>query len=331
MEVDVHDELDRGRRSAKAGARSVPGRAIAGRVPGDLRARAGARPHARRDALGTVGGRRGARVHGQRPRRDRRRHATSGSSARPTTFSQAGPQMSHTYTAPGLYSVQVIATDATGDTASVFFRHLVHYPLTATRPTSSTSIVYDGARNRIYSVNQDNDTVTAIDPDKLDEGRRARRLPEARVAGADAGRQALGRPPGRLRGRRDRSGQARHRARVPPALRVPAGRRGHEPDRRRRLRHADGGREAPQARSRDGQGPGRGRCRPEAARHRGLARRQGRLRHALRLARQRRRDRQGRRGRDEGGDADPARSSTPRRWTAIRRRAAFPTFSSRSP
>ena len=82
-------------------------------------------------------------------------------------FQPGGAAMSHTYTAPGLYSVQVNATDSTGDTASVFFRHLVHYPLTATQPTSSTSIVYDSARNRIYSVNQDNDTVTAIDPDKL--------------------------------------------------------------------------------------------------------------------------------------------------------------------
>ena len=73
MEVHVHDELTGGdprRRSARG---LVPGRAIAGRVPGDLRARAGARHHAQRDALGTVGGRRGARVHGQRPRCDRHR------------------------------------------------------------------------------------------------------------------------------------------------------------------------------------------------------------------------------------------------------------------
>jgi MYXO-CTERM domain-containing protein len=82
-------------------------------------------------------------------------------------FQQGEAEMSHTYTAPGLYSVQVIATDSTGDTASVFFRHLVHYPLTAKRPTSSTSIIYDGARDRIFSVNQDNDTITAIDPNTL--------------------------------------------------------------------------------------------------------------------------------------------------------------------
>lgn len=82
-------------------------------------------------------------------------------------FQMGGAQMSHTYTAPGLYSVQVNATDSTGDGQSLFFRHLVHYPLTAQQPTSATSIVYDAARNLIYSVNQDSDSVTVIDPEKL--------------------------------------------------------------------------------------------------------------------------------------------------------------------
>ena len=71
-------------------------------------------------------------------------------------------------------------TDATGDAASAFFRHLVHYPLTAKRPTSSTSIVYDGARNRVYSVNQDNDTVTAIDRTSCTKVGELAGLPEAR-------------------------------------------------------------------------------------------------------------------------------------------------------
>ena len=69
----------------------------------------------------------------------------------------------HTFEAPGLASVQVIATDETGDTASAFFRHLAHYPLTERRPASAAPIVYDAARQRVYSVNQDNDTITAID------------------------------------------------------------------------------------------------------------------------------------------------------------------------
>jgi MYXO-CTERM domain-containing protein len=72
-----------------------------------------------------------------------------------------------TYPQPGHYFVEVQVTDASGATASDFVQHLVHYPLTPKRPTSSTSIVYDAARNRIYSVNQDNDTITSIDPDQL--------------------------------------------------------------------------------------------------------------------------------------------------------------------
>lgn len=82
-------------------------------------------------------------------------------------FEAGGAEMSHTFEAPGLYNIDVTATDAGGYSASWFFRHLVHHPLTPLRPTSSTSIVYDEVRNRIYCVNQDNDSVTAIDPDNL--------------------------------------------------------------------------------------------------------------------------------------------------------------------
>ena len=74
-----------------------------------------------------------------------------------------GAQLSHAFAAPGLVGVQVLVTDAKGDAGSAYFQHLVHYPLTAKRPTSSSSIVHDAARNRVYSVNQDNDTITAID------------------------------------------------------------------------------------------------------------------------------------------------------------------------
>jgi YVTN family beta-propeller protein len=74
-----------------------------------------------------------------------------------------GAETPFTFTAPGHYSVDVVATDATGESSSAFIQHLVHFPLTAKRPTSSTSIVFDAARNRIYSLNQDNDSVTSID------------------------------------------------------------------------------------------------------------------------------------------------------------------------
>jgi MYXO-CTERM domain-containing protein len=78
-------------------------------------------------------------------------------------FQPGGAEVTHTFDAPGLVSVQVIATDETGDSSSAFFRHLVHYPLTERRATSASPIIYDTARNRVYSVNQDNDTVTVID------------------------------------------------------------------------------------------------------------------------------------------------------------------------
>ncbi len=72
-----------------------------------------------------------------------------------------------TFAQPGHFSVSVEVTDASGATASDSLQHLAHLPLTPNRPTSSTSIIYDAARNRVYSVNQDNDTVTSIDPDQL--------------------------------------------------------------------------------------------------------------------------------------------------------------------
>jgi YVTN family beta-propeller protein len=78
-------------------------------------------------------------------------------------FQPGAAAATHSFAAPGLVSVQVIATDGTGDTASAFFRHLVHYPLTERRPTSASPIIYDAVRDRVYSVNQDNDTVTVID------------------------------------------------------------------------------------------------------------------------------------------------------------------------
>jgi DNA-binding beta-propeller fold protein YncE len=79
-----------------------------------------------------------------------------------------GAEMSRTFTAPGHYFVAVEAIDAEGNGAqSLPFQHLVHYPLTEARPASSSSIIYDAARNRVYSLNQDNDTVTSIDPDQL--------------------------------------------------------------------------------------------------------------------------------------------------------------------
>ena len=82
-------------------------------------------------------------------------------------FHPGGAEASHTFTAPGLHNIDVQATDAAGGFAGAFFPHLVHHALTPKRPTTSSSIVYDAARKRVYSVNQDNDTVTSIDAETL--------------------------------------------------------------------------------------------------------------------------------------------------------------------
>jgi len=82
-------------------------------------------------------------------------------------YVSGGAEMPFTFTAPGHFSVDVIATDAKGGSSSWSIQHLVHYPLTARRPTSSTSIVYDAQRHRVYSLNQDNDSLTSIDAVQL--------------------------------------------------------------------------------------------------------------------------------------------------------------------
>jgi YVTN family beta-propeller protein len=82
-------------------------------------------------------------------------------------FTPGGREMSHVFEAPGLYGIEVAAVDASGASGSYYARHLVHHPLTPERPTSATSIVYDDVRKRVYSLNQDNDTVTAIDTEAL--------------------------------------------------------------------------------------------------------------------------------------------------------------------
>lgn len=78
-----------------------------------------------------------------------------------------GPNMARTFATVGTQFVWITAKDASGETAQKGVPHLVHHPLTARAPTSSTSIVFDERRGRVYSVNQDNDTVTAVDAERL--------------------------------------------------------------------------------------------------------------------------------------------------------------------
>lgn len=81
-----------------------------------------------------------------------------------TEFTVDQSQIDHVYAKPGHYTVAVTVKDESTDSAGDTFTHVVHYPVTAKRPNASTTIVYDAARNRVYNVNQDNDSISAIDP-----------------------------------------------------------------------------------------------------------------------------------------------------------------------
>lgn len=81
-----------------------------------------------------------------------------------TEFEVDRTQVSHVYAKPGHYTVAVTAKDDSTSFAGETWTHIVHYPVTEKRPTASTTIVYDAPRGRIYNVNQDNDTISSIDP-----------------------------------------------------------------------------------------------------------------------------------------------------------------------
>ncbi len=77
-----------------------------------------------------------------------------------TAFSSSAT-VSHTYSNPGNYTVTVTLRDG-AQTLSEPFAQLIHVPLTAQAPRHSSSIVYDADHQRVWVVNPDNDTVTAL-------------------------------------------------------------------------------------------------------------------------------------------------------------------------
>ncbi|MEP6654873.1 MAG: PKD domain-containing protein [Myxococcales bacterium] len=85
----------------------------------------------------------------------------------PSAFVVGRQEMSHTYTERGRYSVNVLVQDANGTLASDPGLLAVHYPPLPGKPSVSSDIVYDEKRSRIYNVNRDNDSITAIDPVSL--------------------------------------------------------------------------------------------------------------------------------------------------------------------
>ncbi len=83
-----------------------------------------------------------------------------------TDFQVGPPSIDYVFPKPGHFTIAVAVRDDTGTVAETL-THMVHYPVTAVPANVSTTIVYDAARNRVYNVNQDNDTISAIDPTAL--------------------------------------------------------------------------------------------------------------------------------------------------------------------
>jgi DNA-binding beta-propeller fold protein YncE len=87
----------------------------------------------------------------------------------PRTDWGANASASHSYVAPGHYSVLVQVRDDGGLTATR--RAVVTVlaaPVPAQRPRSSVNLIVDEAGRRVYTVNPDNDTLTAMDADTLE-------------------------------------------------------------------------------------------------------------------------------------------------------------------
>ncbi|MEM7257828.1 MAG: discoidin domain-containing protein, partial [Pseudomonadota bacterium] len=82
----------------------------------------------------------------------------------PDVFS-TNPTTNHQYAAPGRYVVSVVVTGANGDEQRQTFTQIVHGNLTADKPVSSSAMAEIPARQQLWNVNPDNNTVTVIDSD----------------------------------------------------------------------------------------------------------------------------------------------------------------------
>jgi streptogramin lyase len=76
------------------------------------------------------------------------------------------PQASHTYQAPGHYTIIVQGSDDAAGTSAVVVQTAAN-PITPNAPHNSTTILYDAARHRVWNVNPDSDSVSATDATTL--------------------------------------------------------------------------------------------------------------------------------------------------------------------
>lgn len=80
-------------------------------------------------------------------------------------YSPSG-SVTHRFSSGGLFFVTVTATDSSGAAVTQTFMQIVHLPLSASRPSVSSNIVFErrsGAAPRVWMVNQDNDSVSVFD------------------------------------------------------------------------------------------------------------------------------------------------------------------------
>lgn len=82
----------------------------------------------------------------------------------PVTAYSTNPTITHTFTHPGVFYVTVTAIDDRGLPVSQTFVQIVSLPLTANRPNSSSSMAWEtrAGGNRVWVVNQDNDTASVL-------------------------------------------------------------------------------------------------------------------------------------------------------------------------
>jgi YVTN family beta-propeller protein len=82
----------------------------------------------------------------------------------PVTPYSTSTSITHTFTHPGVFYVTVTAIDDRNLPVSQTFVQVVQLPLTANRPRSSSSIAFEtrAGGNRVWVVNQDNDTVSVL-------------------------------------------------------------------------------------------------------------------------------------------------------------------------
>jgi YVTN family beta-propeller protein len=83
----------------------------------------------------------------------------------PVTPFSSSPTITHVFTTPGIHYVSLTARDAFGVMQSTVIVQAVHYPLTARRAVTSTSVAFQDrptGTDRLWVVNPDNDSVSYI-------------------------------------------------------------------------------------------------------------------------------------------------------------------------